>query len=59
FDMIGGTSIGGLIAIMLGRLRPTIDECIDAYTANRHPMHCKTRGQAGAEGAGFGGVAMG
>ncbi|KAH6633953.1 hypothetical protein B0J18DRAFT_414818 [Chaetomium sp. MPI-SDFR-AT-0129] len=32
FDMIGGTSTGGLIAIMLGRLRMTIDECIDAYT---------------------------
>ncbi|KAK5246710.1 hypothetical protein LTR20_007356 [Exophiala xenobiotica] len=31
FDMIGGTSTGGLIAIMLGRLEMTIDECIDAY----------------------------
>jgi len=48
FDMIGGTSTGGLvsevicdtrhiantyslIAIMLGRLQMTIDECIDAY----------------------------
>jgi predicted acylesterase/phospholipase RssA len=31
FDMIGGTSTGGLIAIMLGRLDMTIDECIDAY----------------------------
>jgi patatin-like phospholipase/acyl hydrolase len=33
FDMIGGTSTGGLIAIMLGRLRMTVDECINAYTA--------------------------
>ena len=33
FDMIGGTSTGGLIAIMLGRLRMTIDDCIDAYTS--------------------------
>ena len=33
FDMIGGTSTGGLIAIMLGRLRMTVDECIDAYTS--------------------------
>ncbi|KAH7131160.1 pfs protein [Dactylonectria macrodidyma] len=33
FDMIGGTSTGGLIAIMLGRLRMTIDECITAYTS--------------------------
>src|SRR5687767_3226293 len=31
FDMIGGTSTGGLIAIMLGRLGMTVDECIDAY----------------------------
>ncbi|KAK3314428.1 hypothetical protein B0H66DRAFT_641819 [Apodospora peruviana] len=30
--MIGGTSTGGLIATMLGRLRMTMDECIDAYT---------------------------
>ena len=33
FDMIGGTSTGGLIAIMLGRLEMNIDECIDAYVA--------------------------
>ncbi|KAG7289884.1 hypothetical protein NEMBOFW57_006261 [Staphylotrichum longicolle] len=33
FDMIGGTSTGGLIAIMLGRLRMTIDECVNAYTS--------------------------
>lgn len=32
FNMIGGTSTGGLIAVMLGRLRITIDECINAYT---------------------------
>ncbi|KAH6975787.1 hypothetical protein EDB80DRAFT_900003 [Ilyonectria destructans] len=32
FDMICGTSTGGLIAIMLGRLRMTVDECITAYT---------------------------
>jgi hypothetical protein len=31
FDMIGGTSTGGLIAIMLGRMRLTVDECIAAY----------------------------
>ena len=33
FDMIGGTSTGGLIAIMLGRLRMTVDECIERYIA--------------------------
>ncbi|KAH1288733.1 hypothetical protein KXW31_009190 [Aspergillus fumigatus] len=31
FDMIGGTSAGGLIAIMLGRLKMNVDQCIDAY----------------------------
>ncbi|KAH0566004.1 hypothetical protein GP486_000595 [Trichoglossum hirsutum] len=31
FDMIGGTSTGGLIALMLGRLRMGVDECISAY----------------------------
>ncbi|KAH0370527.1 hypothetical protein KCU65_g2571, partial [Aureobasidium melanogenum] len=32
FDMIGGTSTGGrLIAIMLGRLEMTVDECITKY----------------------------
>ena len=31
FDLIGGTSTGGLIAIMLGRLQMTIAECREAY----------------------------
>ncbi|CAI6341293.1 unnamed protein product [Periconia digitata] len=31
FDMIGGTSTGGLIAIMLGRLEMGIDECIAKF----------------------------
>jgi patatin-like phospholipase/acyl hydrolase len=31
FDLIIGTSTGGLIAIMLGRLELTIDECIEEY----------------------------
>ncbi|KAG5654012.1 hypothetical protein H0H81_008321 [Sphagnurus paluster] len=33
FDLIVGTSTGGLIAIMLGRLQMTISECIQAYEA--------------------------
>lgn len=36
FDMIGGTSTGGLIAVMLGRLRMTVGECIDAYIRLSH-----------------------
>lgn len=31
FDLIVGTSTGGLIAVMLGRLHMTIDECIEKY----------------------------
>ncbi|CAE6521084.1 unnamed protein product [Rhizoctonia solani] len=31
FDMICGTSTGGLIAIMLGKLRMSVDEAIGAY----------------------------
>jgi patatin-like phospholipase/acyl hydrolase len=31
FDLIGGTSTGGLIAIMLGRLQMDIEACIEAY----------------------------
>ncbi|KAF2269546.1 phospholipase [Lojkania enalia] len=32
FDLIGGTSTGGLIAIMLGRLEMDVEECIDTYS---------------------------
>ncbi|KAK5167647.1 uncharacterized protein LTR77_007346 [Saxophila tyrrhenica] len=31
FDLIVGTSTSGLIAVMLGRLQMTVDECISAY----------------------------
>jgi len=31
FDFIGGTSTGGLTAIMLGRLRMSVDEAIEEY----------------------------
>ncbi|KDQ57927.1 hypothetical protein JAAARDRAFT_34743 [Jaapia argillacea MUCL 33604] len=31
FDLIGGTSTGGFIALMLGRLRMSVDEAIAAY----------------------------
>jgi len=32
FDLIGGTSTGGLIAILLGRLQMDVDACITAYS---------------------------
>ncbi|KAI9374698.1 acyl transferase/acyl hydrolase/lysophospholipase [Aspergillus egyptiacus] len=32
FDMIGGTGSGGLLAIMLGRLKMDVDQCITGYT---------------------------
>ncbi|KAL4914979.1 acyl transferase/acyl hydrolase/lysophospholipase [Aspergillus aurantiobrunneus] len=32
FDMIGGTGSGGLLALMLGRLKMDIDQCIIGYT---------------------------
>jgi hypothetical protein len=45
FDMIGGTSTGGLIALMLGRLRMPVEKCITAYqTLSRKifsPVHSK------------------
>ena len=31
FDLIAGTSTGGIVAIMLGRLHMTIDECLQEY----------------------------
>ncbi|KAH7340857.1 acyl transferase/acyl hydrolase/lysophospholipase [Rhizoctonia solani] len=33
FDIIGGTSTGGLIAIMLGRLRMSVSDAIKAYVS--------------------------
>ncbi|OAQ71845.1 kinesin [Purpureocillium lilacinum] len=49
FDMICGTSTGGLIAIMLGRLRMTVAQCIREYeqlsssvfTKRRHRLNWK------------------
>ena len=32
FDLIAGTSTGGIIALMLGRLRMSIEDCIQVYS---------------------------
>ncbi|KAG8674236.1 hypothetical protein FPOAC1_000200 [Fusarium poae] len=53
FDLIGGTSTGGLIAIMLGRLEMDVHECIDAYSGlmqevfqkKRHRLQVTSTGQ--------------
>ncbi|KAG9662106.1 ankyrin, partial [Aureobasidium melanogenum] len=51
FDLIGGTSTGGLIAIMLGRLEMSVDECIKAYTdLSREVFHKKRRSPVGIKG---------
>ncbi|KAF2025710.1 hypothetical protein EK21DRAFT_75787 [Setomelanomma holmii] len=43
FDMIGGTSTGGLIAVMLGRLQMSVVDCIAAYLSLSKRVFCKSR----------------
>lgn len=43
FDMIAGTSTGGLIAIMLGRLQMSVDECINEYKKLSSKVFTKVR----------------
>lgn len=38
FDYIVGTGTGGLLAIMLGRLRTRVDECFEAYQRLADPV---------------------
>ncbi|KAG8813503.1 hypothetical protein FRC17_001547 [Serendipita sp. 399] len=33
FDLIGGTSTGGIIAILLGRLRLSVEKCLEMYAS--------------------------
>ncbi|KAL6714253.1 hypothetical protein ACLMJK_007676 [Lecanora helva] len=51
FDMIGGTSTGGLIAVMLGRLKLSISECIDAYLALLDRVFQKKRHRVTTKGS--------
>lgn len=50
FDMIAGTSTGGLIAIMLGRLRMSVADCIKAYKHLSHEIFTSTHGSANVAG---------
>ncbi|KAF7551887.1 hypothetical protein G7Z17_g4703 [Cylindrodendrum hubeiense] len=43
FDMICGTSTGGLIAIMLGRLKMSVSDCIEEYQKLSSAVFTKTR----------------
>jgi len=45
FDLIVGTSTGGLIATMLGRLRMSIDECIAQYEVTGQKVFAGHRGK--------------
>ncbi|KAF2151912.1 FabD/lysophospholipase-like protein [Myriangium duriaei CBS 260.36] len=45
FDMIGGTGMGGVIAIMLGRLGMTVDECSNHYAALQDRIFCSIIGK--------------
>lgn len=49
FDLIAGTSTGGLIAIMLGRLRMSVDDCIQHY--HRLAKHIFKRNPAAQAGS--------
>jgi len=50
FDIIGGTSTGGISALMLGRLRMSIDDCIDAYISLSDRIFQKKRHRVSIRG---------
>ncbi|CAN9191964.1 unnamed protein product [Alternaria alternata] len=50
FDMIGGTSTGGLIAVMLGRLKMSVADCITAYLSLSDRVFRKTRHRVTVKG---------
>ncbi|CAN9217260.1 unnamed protein product [Alternaria alternata] len=50
FDMIGGTSTGGLIAVMLGRLKMSVADCITAYLSLSDCVFRKTRHRVTVKG---------
>ncbi|CAN9193253.1 unnamed protein product [Alternaria alternata] len=50
FDMIGGTSTGGLIAVMLGRLKMSVADCITVYLSLSDRVFRKTRHRVTVKG---------
>jgi patatin-like phospholipase/acyl hydrolase len=44
FDLIAGTSTGGIIALMLGRMRMSIEECIETYSKLGEEIFGKQQG---------------
>jgi patatin-like phospholipase/acyl hydrolase len=44
FDLIIGTSTGGIIALMLGRLRMSLEECIQTYSVLGEKVFGKEQG---------------
>ncbi|EIM79527.1 FabD/lysophospholipase-like protein [Stereum hirsutum FP-91666 SS1] len=50
FDLIGGTSTGGLIALMLGRLRMSVDDAIQAYAKLSKKVFSQTKNGLAPDG---------
>jgi patatin-like phospholipase/acyl hydrolase len=50
FDLIAGTSTGGLLAIMLGRLRMSVEDCEDAYAQLSDAIFTPRRNRANIPG---------
>ena len=53
FDMIGGTSTGGLLAIMLGRLRMSVVQCEKSYLELSEAIFAPRRNAANVLGRGI------
>jgi patatin-like phospholipase/acyl hydrolase len=53
FDMIGGTSTGGLLAIMLGRLRMSVVQCEKSYVELSGAIFAPRRNSANVLGRGL------
>jgi hypothetical protein len=51
FNMIGGTSTGGIIAIMLGRMQMSVDQCIAAYKELSDTVFTKVRSRVNWRGS--------